>query len=310
MYTNIFHNLLSVGPKTSNVLTNRKKLPYHLPKLALLFSSNLSKLFCIPLLNFSLSQNPSYFFNDRFSAKSRLTQLFCNSNIKNVGLAISTKKLLRDFSLNSFPMVKNSYIFRMHDTLLEKQPFAYSSFLSPYEGEFLFKNQANWNTTFQKNRVLILTKTDLVSFNLNNLLLSSNLKTKNKIKTTHVSIHNDIFIKFSKKVYKLDNLLLAEPKVKNVFLVGEFINYGDQLNENISLSQAGQVVHLSTKKLTIRKGQSIFLSSKAILHAYNGDLIDKNFPVVTLPYQKLKAGDIVQGAAQSTVVGIVTKQLH
>jgi DNA-directed RNA polymerase subunit beta' len=31
------------------------------------------------------------------------------------------------------------------------------------------------------------------------------------------------------------------------------------------------------------------------LHAYNGDLIDKNFPVVTLPYQKLKAGDIVQG---------------
>jgi hypothetical protein len=112
----------------------------------------------------------------------------------------------------------------------------------------------------------------------NNLLLSSNLKTKNKIKTTHVSIHNDIFIKFSKKVYKLDNLLLAEPKVKNVFLVGEFINYGDQLNENISLSQAGQVVHLSTKKLTIRKGQSIFLSSKAILHAYNGDLIDKNFP--------------------------------
>ena len=309
MYTYILNNLVSLNPhfeknniiKDLKLFNNKKKLTYHLFEIALFFTFNLSKLFSTPFFDFSLSQNPSYFFNDRFFVKTRLTQLFSGSNIQNVGLSISSKNSSFNSALNSFPTVQNSYIFKTSSKLLEKQPFAYSSFLSPYEGEFLVKNNTNWNTTFQKNRLLILTKTDLVSFDLKNLFFTSNLAEDNQTHNSlslinkNTSIHNDIFVKFSKKVYKIDNLLVTEPKLKNVFLVGEFIYYGDQINRNIAISQAGQVVHLSRKKLTIRKGQSIFLSSKAILHAYNGDLIDKNFPVVTLPYQKLKAGDIVQG---------------
>jgi hypothetical protein len=310
MYTHILNNLVSPNPhfKKNKIVKNlqlfnynKKKSTSDLAEIALLFSFNLSKLFFKPLFDFSLSQNPSYFFNDRFFVKTRLTQLFSGSNIKNIGLSISSQNSSFNSALNSFPTVQNSYIFKTSSKLLEKQPFAYSSFLSPYEGEFLVKNNTNWNTTFQKNRLLILTKTDLVSFDVKNLFFTSNLAENHhtqesfSLTNKNTSIHNDIFIKSSKKVYKIDNLLVTEPKLKNVFLVGEFISYGDQINQNIAISQAGQVVHLSRKKLTIRKGQSIFLSSKAILHAYNGDLIDKNFPVVTLPYQKLKAGDIVQG---------------
>jgi hypothetical protein len=303
MYTRVLNNLISFPQhvaKNTIVLTQQNLdqnlfeedyKSHDLSKMILFFSFNLSKLFSTPLFNFSLSQNPSYFFNDRFFAKTRLNQLFSGSTIDNVGLSMSAKKSL-NYSLTSFPTVKNSYIFKTSSKILDTQPFAYSSFLSPYEGEFLVKDKSNWNTTFQKNRLLILTKSDLTSFDLKDA--SFDFKTRN-YNYKNTSIYNNIFIKFSKKVYKIDNLLVTEPTPKNVFLVGKFVYYGDQINQNIAISQPGQVVHLSRKKLTIRKGQSIFLSSKAILHAYNGDLIDKHFPVVTLPYQKLKAGDIVQG---------------
>jgi DNA-directed RNA polymerase subunit beta' len=159
--------------------------------------------------------------------------------------------------------------------------------------------------------LLILTKEDLISFRVKNL--TSFFEKKNNIKPNipqlinrsissnmldlnqEISTHNNICVQFANQVYKVDNLVLEEPMAKNIFLVGEFIFYGDKITETIGVPQGGQVVHLNSKKLTIRRGQSIFLSSKAILHAYNGDLIDKNYPVVTLPYQKLKAGDIVQG---------------
>jgi hypothetical protein len=255
--------------------------------LILLFTSNLSNLFSIPFFDFSLSQTPAYFFDKRFFVKPYLNKLFATSHLENVGLSTISQNFSHKM-LIPFPRVTNSYNFKLSNSLLSTEPFAYSSFLSPYEGELLVKTKNNWNTIFQKNRLIILTKNDLVSFSFNTL----NLLT---MENFNISIHRDLFVQSSNKVYKIDNLQVREPQLKNVFLVGQFIYYGDQLNTQLAIPQAGQVVHLSIKKLTIRKGQSIFVSSKAILHAYNGDLIDKNFPVVTLPYQKLKAGDIVQG---------------
>jgi DNA-directed RNA polymerase subunit beta' len=296
MYTEVLSNLLkrsdSLAMVSDNTIINKKLDNISSKNLLfiLFFNKNISKLFFTPCFDFSLTQNSSYFLNDRFFVRTRLSNIFSSINTKNIGLSLSYKKTNSSESLtNFFPVVKNSYIFGTDDNLLEKQPFAYSSFLSPYEGEILLKNQNNWNTTFQKNRMLIVTKKDFVSFNL------KNVDSRSIVESESISTHNDIFIKFSKQVYKIDNLILSEPASNNVFLIGEFIFYGDSITRNIGIPDGGQVVHLNNNKLTIRKGQSIFLSSKAILHAYNGDLIDKNFPVVTLPYQKLKAGDIVQG---------------
>jgi DNA-directed RNA polymerase subunit beta' len=47
--------------------------------------------------------------------------------------------------------------------------------------------------------------------------------------------------------------------------------------------------------MTLRRAQPIFISPKSILHVYDGDFINKNAPVMTLAYQRLKTGDIVQG---------------
>jgi hypothetical protein len=318
MYTQILNysinnlsnsSFYSLALPASKLFPVSEKLDLELFNITLLFSTNLSKLFFTPFFNFSVSQTPAYFLNNRFFVKAHLNKLFATAHIENVGLSTTSQKFSNTM-LIPFPKVKNAYICKLATTFLSTQPFAYSSFLSPYEGELLLKTKQNWNTTFQKNRLIILTKNDLVSFTLKIQDVSSidsvtNIDSVNSsfslLKNTlfnsndNISIQRDLFMHFSKKLYKIDNLQVMEPKCKNVFLIGQFIYYGDQINTTLAIPQAGQVVHLSTKKLTIRKGQSIFVSSKAILHAYNGDLIDKNFPVVTLPYQKLKAGDIVQG---------------
>ena len=279
--------LASTSVSLLNEISISSRFASQLFNIILLFTSNVSNLFSIPLFDFSVSQTPSYFLDKRFFVKPYLNKLFATSHVENVGLSTISQTFSNPM-LIPFPTVKNSYSFKLSNAFLQSEPFAYSSFLSPYEGELLVKTKKNWNTTFQKNRLIILTKNDLVSFSFDTL----NLVT---METLNSSIHRDLFVQSANKLYKIDNLEVREPQLKNVFLVGQFIYYGDQLNTDLAIPEAGQVVHLSTKKLTIRKGQSIFVSSKAILHAYNGDLIDKNFPVVTLPYQKLKAGDIVQG---------------
>ena len=240
-----------------------KKLVSELLNLTLIFSVHLSKLFSTPLFDFSLSQRPVYFLDNRFFVKPRLNKLFSTSHIENVGLSTTSQNFSNSL-LIPFSKVKNSYIFKLEDQLLPRQAFAYSSFLSPYEGELLLKNKQNWNTTFQKNRLIILTKNDLVSFNLKNVLFSSTLNLKNSslfleqvqkknnefTNNLNISSQTDLFIQAFRKLYKIDNLQVRLPELKNVCMVGQFIYYGDQVNTTLAIPQAGQVVHLSAKKLT------------------------------------------------------------
>jgi hypothetical protein len=62
-----------------------------------------------------------------------------------------------------------------------------------------------------------------------------------------------------------------------------------------AVTKSGQIIHINKEKVTIRKGQPLFVSPKSILHKYDGDFIDPKSPVITLSYQRLKTGDIVQG---------------
>lgn len=78
-------------------------------------------------------------------------------------------------------------------------------------------------------------------------------------------------------------------------LIGEFLVYGDQISPTLAISKAGQIIHINNQKITIRQGQPIFVSPKAVLHKYDGDFIDEQSSVITLSYQQLKTGDIIQG---------------
>nr|ANB40229.1 RNA polymerase beta subunit [Koshicola spirodelophila] len=63
----------------------------------------------------------------------------------------------------------------------------------------------------------------------------------------------------------------------------------------LTYKKSGQVIHFNKSKITIRQAQSVFFSPRCVFYAFNGDFVEKNKPIVSLPYQKLRTGDIVQG---------------
>jgi DNA-directed RNA polymerase subunit beta' len=114
---------------------------------------------------------------------------------------------------------------------------------------------------------------------------------------------------------KVSNLRAGTPFSSKLSLLGDFIVYGDPLNHSIffkwkdkesfnanyEISQtaasqtSGQIIHYNNKKITLRRSQPIFISPKGILRKFDGDFIEPKAPVITLSYQRLKTGDIIQG---------------
>jgi hypothetical protein len=77
--------------------------------------------------------------------------------------------------------------------------------------------------------------------------------------------------------------------------VGKLIRYGEQIAENISIPNSGQIIQVDKSKVILRKAHSILFSSKGVFYVHHGDFVEKNSPLLTLFYQRLKTGDIVQG---------------
>lgn len=132
---------------------------------------------------------------------------------------------------------------------------ARTSCLSPFNGEILHSVQ---NPT--KSQLLILTPKDMVALDLQ--------KPKTHVVTRFKPIKH---------------------------MVGQFIKFGDLLNSDVVTTETGSIIHISQEKLTLRRSQYTAASHKAVLHVKHNDWIEKNVPLVTLPFQRLKAGDIVQG---------------
>ena len=83
-------------------------------------------------------------------------------------------------------------------------------------------------------------------------------------------------------------------KIPSTF-VGKLVRYGEQIAENLSIPDSGQIIQVDKSKVILRKAQPILFSSKGIFYVHHGDFVEKNSPLLTLFYQRLKTGDIVQG---------------
>jgi hypothetical protein len=188
------------------------------------------------------------------------------------------------------------------------------------ENSYFIKNETNRID----NSCVILTKSDLISFSFpfqnykETFYFFENLKKKNKylINSTVIELLNflDHEINFEtknietellkdeltldlyqKNVFEINKVPSGLASEKNKILIGEFLVYGDRLSPTSAISISGQIIHINKKKITMRKGQPIFVSPQSILHKYDGDFIREQSPVITLAYQQLKTGDIVQG---------------
>nr|UZA61484.1 RNA polymerase beta'' subunit [Hyalogonium fusiforme] len=94
---------------------------------------------------------------------------------------------------------------------------------------------------------------------------------------------------------KISKLNAGTPQASNLSLLGDFFVYGDPLSTTTALQTSGQIIHYNNQKITLRRAQPIFISPKGILRKFDGDFIEAKDPVITLSYQRLKTGDIIQG---------------
>jgi hypothetical protein len=197
---------------------------------------------------------------------------------------------------NSFTTLNN---FKFH---LKNKPnntngeFLLMSYLSPFTGEILDANQIYWQRNKQNHRYLILRKKDQISFSL-----KTNLDSSNVSESIHNNNNNKLFLEqnSTKKVRLLknkDNLNIYKSKFE---VLGDILEKGEILNSSFDkfliISNPGKVIHCNKAKLTLRQVQSFLLSPKCIFHYSNGDFIEKNSSIISLPYEQLKTGDIVQG---------------
>jgi hypothetical protein len=124
------------------------------------------------------------------------------------------------------------------------------------------------------------------NFETFNSQFDSNIQKKTKI--------SSFITKYEKKIYTFQNLTVGYPSLFKKPFLGSFVAYGDNFFGS-ALQKPGQIIHLGFSSMTIRRGQPCLVSSNGILHFSNIPYIKKNVPLVTLPYQTLQAGDIVQG---------------
>ena len=77
--------------------------------------------------------------------------------------------------------------------------------------------------------------------------------------------------------------------------VGEFVSIGDEIISGYATPTSGQIVAIEKDKITLRRTQALLFYAQGVMHVNHGEWVEKNAPILTLTYQKLITGDIVQG---------------
>ena len=78
--------------------------------------------------------------------------------------------------------------------------------------------------------------------------------------------------------------------------VGQMVRYGDEICPGVASPESGQVIAIQGSNLTLRKGQPVlFYKTGTVLHVKHNQWLELGQPLVTLTYQRLVTGDIVQG---------------
>lgn len=109
-------------------------------------------------------------------------------------------------------------------------------------------------------------------------------------KSEHLPVQNKL------EMGSIGSYLSKSCLVKNRTKFQMFANFEPDIRQHQILStHAGQIIGLNSQRIILRKAQPLFISSRSTFHSFHGDFVEKNSKVVTLIYQKLSSGDIVQG---------------
>jgi DNA-directed RNA polymerase subunit beta' len=85
------------------------------------------------------------------------------------------------------------------------------------------------------------------------------------------------------------------PKSLYSFNLGRLLSKVEITKLVASETKLGQVISICQDKLIIRMGKPYLVTHGAVIHPPNGEAINEGDTLITLTYERLKAGDIIQG---------------
>jgi DNA-directed RNA polymerase subunit beta' len=77
--------------------------------------------------------------------------------------------------------------------------------------------------------------------------------------------------------------------------VGDLLVDGNEVAPGMVLEESGQVIEISDSHITLRTARPYRVSTGAVLHIENGDLVQRGDSLVLLVFERAKTGDIIQG---------------
>ena len=267
----LFYKLLSLFDQTDSGIKSKEKRELKLLQAyeqSISYFSLISSFFQQPCFHAFFTQQVSFGYNEE-------------KNVNQQNVTFSKKVgTLPERKVGLSPLLRSTVYFKK-DSLSEQGEIALTRYLSPFMGEILRHENYYWSQNTQKNRYLLLTKKDQISFFSKNSNIQKETSHNFSVGKSH-NLRGDFF-----------------PLSKNNLTLGEFLTKGDcftlKSQNSIISSESGLIIHLNKFKITLRKAQSFFLSPNCIFHYSHGDLVEKNKSILSLPYEQLKTGDIVQG---------------
>ncbi len=93
----------------------------------------------------------------------------------------------------------------------------------------------------------------------------------------------------------LQNQSLIKKEISSYNKVGARIRWSQELVTGFGSSWSGQIIKMTSTRITLRRGLPLLASIRGLLHITHNDLIQKNDLLITLRSRRLQTEDIVQG---------------
>ena len=292
--------------------------------------TNPSNYFKNPFLNITLS-NKLFFQLLAFNIKKKYYNSFKKKSLKSTILKnpIKFNSLSKIFSDKIF--LKTEYIINTVISIHCNQNFfiflgSYNPILKKYENHQVQNNELNnydkyllFHNFLKQINFTLLKKFDY------NLLNNQITKNQKLIKILHLYSEPDYFkseinIKFlikykggelirtKKNIKQIDYILINRLNLKlffinlnlkkssvNHLIVGNFIRYGDKIDNKKITIESGQIIYIDNNKFIIRIATPFLLTARSILNVHQNEVVKKNSRLFKFLYHKIKTGDIVQG---------------
>jgi len=111
----------------------------------------------------------------------------------------------------------------------------------------------------------------------------------------HMQVQGPKGMETSLFITQQDQIKCFLPGAEWKVMVGELLEPGQEIASGWHSEWSGQVIYMNESEILIRRAQPYRVSAQSLIHVHHGDLLRASQNLVTLIYEKLKTGDIVQG---------------